>query len=97
MENSKPSFSDVGVIAQALKFQIRSGKQWDDLTPAAKEALDQIATAIARIVVGESQHWDGIISFAQAARSDPVAPYELERDIRRAVREIPHRNHDAQS
>lgn len=55
-------------IAQALKHQIRSGSAWGDLTPAAKESLDQIATSIARTVSGDGAHWDGIIGFAQAAR-----------------------------
>jgi hypothetical protein len=72
MANDKMNFA---IIAQALKHQIRSGDSWDELSPAAKEALDQIATSIARTVSGDGVHWDGIIGFAQAARpstSDPV-------------------------
>lgn len=88
--NDKVNFLDVGAIAQALKFQIRSGKQWDDLTPAAKESLDQIATLIARIVSGESSHWDTIASYAQAAKPEiaTTATLEIERNIRALVREI---------
>lgn len=100
MATDRSNFGDVGVIAQAIKFQMRSGKRWEELTPAAMEALDQIATSIARIVTGEvaPQHWDSIISFAQAAK--PVAEMpppagELERNIRSLARDLPHRSNDA--
>jgi len=97
--NDKVNFSDAASIAQALKFQIRSGKVWDELTPAAKESLDQIATAIARTVSGDGVHWDGIVRFAQMASqpgtADPVPTIDIERGIRSLVREIPARNDHA--
>jgi hypothetical protein len=95
MGNDKMSFAG---IAQAMKHQIRSGAHWADLTPAAKESLDQIATSIARTVSGDGLHWDGIIGFAQAARlgtDDPNAvppPLDIERGIRSLVREFPPRS-----
>lgn len=94
-------FPEVGSIAQALKYQIRSGTYWDELSPAAKESLDQIATAMARMVAGDGVHWDGIVGYAQAARpttAEPApAPHTagIEREIHKLVREIPHRNSDA--
>jgi hypothetical protein len=87
------------IIAQALKHQIRSGDCWDELAPPAKEALDQIATSIARTVCGDGVHWDGIIGFAHVAKGTADAPVkppatgELERNIRSLVRELP-RNGD---
>jgi hypothetical protein len=84
MENDKMNFAG---IAQAMKFQIRSGLGWDDLSPAGKEALDQIATSIARTVSGDGVHWDGIIGFAQVA-SRP-GPADVEVGIERLVRQIP--------
>ena len=93
--SDKVNFADAARIAQALKFQIRSGNFWDDLPPASKESLDQIATSIARIVVGDGAHWDAIIGFAQAAKpeKDPMrSQVEGMRAIERAVREIPARN-----
>lgn len=93
----KVNFAEISSLAQMLKYQIRTGERWDDLMPAAKESLDQIATSIARIVSGEApQNWDNIINFAQAARptTDTAPTVDIERDIRRAVREIP-RNGDA--
>lgn len=94
MANDKTLFADIGTTAQALKHQIRSGRQWDDLSPAAKESLDQIATAIARIVSGESD-WELIINFARAAKPEAPAPLEIEREMRRLVREIPKASPDA--
>jgi hypothetical protein len=93
MKNDKMNFAG---IAQALKFQIRSGKAWDDLPSASKEALDQIATSIARTVSGDGVHWDGIIGFAQAAKpgtadveaAKPGAA-DVEIGIERLVRTIP--------
>ena len=90
-------------LLRRSNIQIRSGKFWDELTGAGKEALDQIATAIARIVVaGDGAHWDSIIGFAQAAKhgadeptiaKDPMrSQVEGMRAIERAVREIPARN-----
>jgi hypothetical protein len=83
MENDKMNFAG---IAQAMKFQIRSGLSWDDLSPAGKEALDQIATSIARTVSGDGVHWDGIIGFAQAAKPGAA---DVEIGIERLVRQIP--------
>ena len=54
-----------------MKYQLRTGKFWDELTPAAKETFDQIATACARSVSGDGAHWDGIIGFAHAAKPGP--------------------------
>jgi hypothetical protein len=83
MENDKMNFAG---IAQAMKFQIRSGLGWNDLSPASKEALDQIATSIARTVSGDGVHWDGIIGFAQAAKPGTA---DVEIGIERLVRQIP--------
>jgi hypothetical protein len=100
MASDKVNFPEVGAIAQAMKHQIRSGNHWEDLPPASKEALDQIATLIARIVSSDGLHWDGIIGFAQAAQATmpPVKPtptIDIERNIRSLVaREIPNRNGD---
>lgn len=87
--------ADVGSIAQALKFQIRSGREWDGLSPAAKESLDQIATLIARIVSGDNSNWDAIASYAQAVHPPTPPTLEIEREMRRLVREIPKANSEA--
>lgn len=96
MASDQMNLADAAAIAQQLKHQIRSGKNWDDLTFVAKEALDQIATSIARTVSGDGAHWDGIVGFAQAARPATVEPVRSQveglRAIERSFREIPARN-----
>ncbi len=99
MASDKVNFNEAAEIAQAFKSLIRAAKAWDELTPAAKESLDQIATAIARTVSGDGVHWDGIVGFAQAARptspNDPAPTVDLERGIRQMVRELPTRGGNA--
>ena len=69
LASDKVNFPEASGIAQALKHHIREGNCWDHLPAANKEALDQIATCIARIVSSDGMHWDGIIGFAQAAQA----------------------------
>ena len=92
MASDKVNYVEVGAIAQAIKFQIRTGGFWDELSGAAKESLDQIATAMARMVCGDGVHWDGIVGFAQAAKPDEPARSEGLRAIERSFRDIPARN-----
>jgi hypothetical protein len=68
MGSDNMNYPESGSIAQAIKHQIRAGSCWDDRSPAEKESLDQIATAIARMVVGDGVHWDAIINYAQVAK-----------------------------
>ena len=88
------NYPEASTIAQAIKHQIRTGGCWDNLSGAAKESLDQIATAIARTVAGDGVHWDGIIGYASAARptTDDPPTIDIERGMRALVREIPTRN-----
>jgi hypothetical protein len=95
MASDKVNFSDASNIAQALKHQIRSGTHWADLSPAGKEALDQIATSIGRTVSGDGVHWDAIVGFAQAARPADPPTIDIERGIRSLVRDIPSRDDHA--
>lgn len=58
-------------IAQALKHVIRDGKNWPDLSPPMREALDNSMTKIARILAGNPnypEHWDDIIGYATLVR-----------------------------
>ena len=61
MASDKVNYREVGVIAQAIKATLRGGEFWDGMGGSAKESLDQIATAIARMVAGDGTHWDAII------------------------------------
>ena len=50
MANDKMNHQNVGAIAQAMKYQARTGDAWDNLSGAAKESIDQILSSIARTV-----------------------------------------------
>lgn len=55
-------------ISQTLKDVIASSGNADLRTPMESEALDMIATKIARIVSGDSsckEHWDDIAGYAK--------------------------------
>src|SRR4029077_1343969 len=64
MDINKVNYQGMVAIAQAIKYQIRTGSTWEALSSAEQESLDQIATLIARIVSSEDAHWDGIIAYA---------------------------------
>jgi hypothetical protein len=90
----------MGAIAQAIKYQMRTGSCWEVCTSAEQESLDQIATLIARTVSGEDAHWEAIIAYASTAKpaDSPIGSIErvdIERDIRRLAREVPQRNGEA--
>jgi hypothetical protein len=51
-------FTDDATTAQALKYIMRKGKNWDDMPPWMCEALDQMQTKIARILAGDYRHPD---------------------------------------
>jgi hypothetical protein len=65
-EASNGVFADTATIAQLLKAVLRRGKNWEGLGPDGKEALEQVATAIARILTGDAtdaQHWTGAAAY----------------------------------
>lgn len=51
-------FRDQGRITQKIKEAMRTGTNFDMLTPDKKEALDMIASKISRILNGDSEYWD---------------------------------------
>jgi hypothetical protein len=54
--------------AQYLKESFRTSSNWDSLTVGQKEALELIATKIARILSGnphEADHWRDIAGYAR--------------------------------
>jgi hypothetical protein len=53
-------FTDDAQTAQALKYVMRQGKNWDDMPSFMREALEQMQTKIARILSGDPSypdHW----------------------------------------
>ena len=51
-------FTDDAQTAQALKYIMRQGKNWEEMPPFAREALDQMQTKIGRILAGDWRHPD---------------------------------------
>ena len=61
-------------LAQALKEQMRTGKQWPHLNPMQKEALDMIQHKIARILNGDPNypdHWDDLEGYSTLGKRQP--------------------------
>jgi len=71
-EKTHGDFSTVAYLAQVIKTDLRvGGNSWDDLSAHQQEALDMIATKMARIVCGDFtavDHWLDIEGYARLAR-----------------------------
>ena len=71
-EKTHGDFSTVAYLAQVIKTDLREGgNNWDDLAANQQEALDMIATKMARIVCGDftaADHWLDIEGYARLAR-----------------------------
>lgn len=62
-EQTNGKFEHVADLAQALKFAMRRGQNWDKLHMASKEALENAATYIATILSGDhtdGDHWNDL-------------------------------------
>ena len=65
--NTHGSFVDNGQIMQLLKDTARTGKNWHELTPHQREAVDMILHKLGRILCGDpnfSDHWHDIAGYA---------------------------------
>lgn len=61
-------------MAQALKDQMRTGKQWPHLNAAQREALEMIQHKIARILNGDPNHpdhWDDLGGYSKLGNRQP--------------------------
>lgn len=61
------SYKDTAETSQSIKSFMCTTKNWRDLTDAQREALDLIATKIARILNGDptqEEHWHDISGYA---------------------------------
>lgn len=66
--NTYGDFSDNASVAQMVKDALKTGKGWETLRPVHKEALDQMASKMSRIVTGDPEYqdnWDDIGGFAK--------------------------------
>jgi hypothetical protein len=75
-EATHGTFEDTATIAQTLKILMRRARNWDNLPPASKEALELMATKAARILNGDAtnaDHWNDIAGYARL-RANAFAP-----------------------
>jgi hypothetical protein len=79
-------FPETAGLAQAFKMLMRRGKNWEPLHPESKEALELIASHLARILHGdalEPKHWNDIASLARLRGKELET---LESSIQRTAR-----------
>jgi hypothetical protein len=82
-EATHGNFEDTATVAQTLKAVMRRGRNWESLPNQSKEALEQIATKVARILNGDAtdpEHWNDIAGYARL-RANSYAPSHLESGI----------------
>ena len=75
-ETTHGHFDDTATIAQTLKALMRRGRNWESLPNPSKEALEMIATKVARILNGDAtdpEHWNDIAGYARL-RANAFAP-----------------------
>jgi hypothetical protein len=61
-------FADDASASQEIKDVLHMGKNWLDMTPVQREALENIATKIGRILSGDrnhKDHWSDIQGYAR--------------------------------
>lgn len=62
------TFAEAAELSQQLKHIIMSGRSWGMLSPAKKEALDEIANRMSRVINGhpdEQRPWTEIRNYAE--------------------------------
>jgi hypothetical protein len=81
-------FEEVAQLAQAIKFAMRRGKNWEPMAVESKEALEQIASRVAMILTGdpnEPKHWNRIAMYARI-RDKALEQTSLEGGVTRLAR-----------
>ena len=66
-EKTNGPFHETAVMSQNIKDIIRTGKNWKDMKDPQIEALEFIATHLARILTGDKDHrahWEAVAEYA---------------------------------
>lgn len=61
-------FGEVAAVAQSFREEMRQAPGWAEMHFCQREALDMIASKVARIVCGDPghpDHWDDIAGYAR--------------------------------
>lgn len=70
------SYTSNASVAQYLRLYWRQSPHWDTMPVEHREALDQFATKLSRILSGQSSfkdHWDDIAGYATLAANAPIS------------------------
>jgi hypothetical protein len=76
-ENTHGDFENLSNVAQNIKSAYKMGHRYPDLKPYQREAVDLIATKLARIVCGDPNHTD---NWLDGSGYFTLVLNELERD-----------------
>lgn len=78
-------YANVAQTAQSLKAVFRQSKNWQQMSITQVESLENLATHLARILVGDAgylEHWEDMIAHAQfGAKHGLVSMPQVERDL----------------
>lgn len=69
-ESTHGDFTEQAALAQRLKATMAEGRNWPGLSPMQREAIEQIAVKISRILSGNPthpDHWMDIAGYAALA------------------------------
>jgi hypothetical protein len=82
-ESPRGDFAETAAIAQSLKRVFRSARNWPELDDRQREALEMIATKLARLLTGDPNYADHAVDIAAYAELFARAIVD-DRDERRA-------------
>lgn len=92
-EKTHGPYLQVATTSQKLKTIMMLSKNWPRLTEPQAEAIEMIASKLARILNGDPNfrdHWDDVAGYAQLASLAAPSPMDaVERDIAALVAELP--------
>ena len=87
-EKTHGSFADVAAMSQQIKAAMSMSKNWLVLNTAQREALEQIAMKIARVLSGDRNyrdHWEDIGGYAKLGEEwSNTSLHTVQKDLEQA-------------
>ena len=69
-QSTHGDFHENAIYAQQLRALFRTSPKWPQIHPVQREALDNLATKLSRILSGQAecrQHWEDVAGYAHLA------------------------------